>query len=380
MTHRERVMAALSHQEPDRVPMDLGGSLASTIVEQAYPGLRRELGLPVHEVREALRYASLAVVDDDLRQALDVDIVHAPNAFGTAGRVTVVSDLTFIDEWGVRWHRPEHGHYYVERAPFADDATPAAVERYPWPPAAKLVSTAGLADAIRRLHESSGCAISLEVRGRVMSIGQFLRGFEDWMVDLVDNRPFVDALLDRTTAIQIEVNDILLREIGDLVDIVYTSDDLGGQGGTLMSPDCFRRMLRPGFARIWGHIRQRTRAALMHHCCGSIRPFIRDFVDLGVQALNPIQVSAADMDPARIKREFGRDLCLWGGVDTRDVMPRGSAGDVRAEVQRRIREMGAGGGYILAAVHNIQPEVPPANIVAMFRAGRELGRYPACVR
>jgi uroporphyrinogen decarboxylase len=114
----------------------------------------------------------------------------------------------------------------------------------------------------------------------------------------------------------------------------------------------------------------------MHHCCGSIRPFIRSFVDLGVQVLNPIQVSAANMDPAGLKAEFGRDLAFWGGVDTRSVMPRGTPAAVALEVQRRLREMGRGGGYILAAVHNLQPEVPPANIVALFEAGRRYGRYP----
>jgi len=132
----------------------------------------------------------------------------------------------------------------------------------------------------------------------------------------------------------------------------------------------FRRLFRRHFGRIWQHIRSRTPAFLMHHCCGSVYPFIPDFIDLGVQALNPIQVSAADMDPVRLKREFGRHLCFWGGIDTRDVLPRGTADDVRAEVALRIRQMGGGGGYIQAAVHNLQPEVPPANIIAMFAAAR----------
>ena len=134
---------------------------------------------------------------------------------------------------------------------------------------------------------------------------------------------------------------------------------------------------RPHFKRIWEHARSKTSAFLAHHCCGSIRPFIRDFVDLGVQVLNPVQVSASAMQPAELKREFGRNLAFWGGIDTREVMPRGTVEDVRAEVARRIHELASGGGYILAAVHNLQPEVPPANVVAMFGAGRELGGYDA---
>ena len=374
MTHRERVMTALSHEEPDRVPMDLGGSLASNIVGRAYPALRKELGLPVHEAAESLRYASIATIDEDVRQALEVDIAHAPNAFGTSGAVRIISDDAFVDERGVQWHRLEQGHYYVERAPFETSGTVEAVERFAWPAPQQLVSTRGLAEQIQRLRDETDYAISLELRGRVMSIGQFLRGFQNWMMDLAVNRPFVEALLERTTRLQIEANEAILSEVGHLADIVYTSDDLGGQEGPLISPQCFTDLFKPHFGRIWGHIRGRTQAKLMHHCCGSVRAFIGDFIELGVQVLNPVQVSAAQMEPARLKAEFGKSISFWGGVDTRQVMPRGSIQQVREEVRRRIREMAPGGGYILAAVHNLQPEVPPANIVALYQAGKEFGR------
>ena len=376
MNHRERVRTALNLEQPDRVPMDLGGSLASTIVSSAYPALRSELGLPAHDAPESLRWAALAQIEEDVRQELDLDIVHAPRAFGTLAVVQVPSEDRFVDEWSVQWHKPKKGHYYVERTPFAQEATPAAVARHDWPEPESLVSLDGLVEQVRRLRQDTDYAICLELRGRVMSIGQFLRGFQSWMMDLAGNHDFVEALLEKTTDLQTAVNQAILNELGSLVDIVYTADDLGGQGGPLISRDCYRNLLRPHFARIWGQARAKTSAFLMHHCCGSIRPFIGDFVDLGVQALNPIQVSAAQMVPAELKREFGHRLCLWGGVDTREVMPRGAEQDVRAEVRQRIGEMGPGGGYILAAVHNLQPEVPPANVVTLFRAGRQFGTYP----
>lgn len=376
MTHRERVLAALDHNEPDRVPMDLGGTLATTVAGHAYPALRRALGLPPQETEESLHYASLAVVDEEVRRALDVDLIRAPDAFGTDKSVEILSEDRFIDEWGVTWHKPTDGHYYVEHAPFEDDATPGAVERFCWPALEGLVRVEGLAESLRELRSTTDYAVCLELRGRVMSIGQFLRGFEAWMMDLACNQDFVEALLERTTQAQLAVNDVLLREVGDLVDVVYTSDDLGGQGGTLVSPSCFAEFFRPHFETIWGHARRSTDARLMHHCCGSAYGFLGDFIDLGVQALNPVQVSAANMDPELLTREFGEHLCFWGGVDTRYVMPRGSVEDVRREVELRIRQMAPGGGYILAAVHNLQPEVPPENIAAMYRAGKELGRYP----
>lgn len=376
MTHRERVLATLNHEEADRVPMDLGGSLATTVVGDAYPALRQALGLQVHDHMDARRYASLADIENDVRDALDVDIVHAPQVAGAGGSIDIIDDSTFVDEWGVRWHKPEAGHYYVERPPFADEATVQAVERHNWLAPEEMVNLDGTIDAIRKIREETDYAITLELRGRVLSLGQFLRGFEDFMVDLAVNEPFVEALFERTTAIQTAVNDIVLREIGDLVDVVYTSDDLGGQNGPQVGRDCFERLLKPHFAKMWGHIRANSPAKLMHHCCGSAYAFVADFIELGVQALNPVQVSARDMDTARLKKEFGEHITFWGGVDTQRVMPRGSTDDVREEVKRRLRDMAPGGGYILAAVHNLQAEVPPANIIELFRAGKEFGTYP----
>jgi len=376
MTHRERVMAALSHEEPDRVPMDLGGSLVSTIVSEVYPGLRAELNLSVHSGKDSLQYAGLAGIDQDVREALEVDIIHAPRTFGIRNRDTTLLEDSFYDEWGARWHKPKGGHYYIEHAPFEVDATSGVVERHRWPKPQELVHTEGLAEAVRKIRQDTDYAISLELQGRVMSMGQFLRGFESWMMDLAANEVFIEALLERTTKLQIEANDIILNEIGDLVDIVYTLDDLGGQHGPLVSPGCFSRLLKPYSAQIWGHIREKTSAKLMHHCCGSIYPFIGDFVELGVQVLNPVQVSAANMEPSKLKSDFGQDLCFWGGVDTHNVMPNGSKKEVAEEVARRIKQMGQHGGFILAAVHNLQREVPPSNIITLFDTGKKMGCYP----
>jgi uroporphyrinogen decarboxylase len=379
MNHRERVLAALDHVEPDKVPMDLGGTLASTVVGPAYANLRMELQLSERDTLEATKYASLADIDEEVRAALDVDIIHAPRAFGSGKRLRNISESTFMDEWGVLWHRPEEGHYYVERPPFADEASPRAVEEHQWPEPKNLVDVEGLADKIEQIRSETDYAVTLELRGRTLSLGQFLRGFGNWMMDLASNGEFVDALMERTTQLQLEANEIILREAGSLVDIVYTADDLGGQNGPLVSPETVKRYFNPHYRRLWGHIRENTSAKLLHHCCGSIYPFISSFVEFGVQALNPIQVSARDMDPGKLKADFGADLTFWGGVDTRDVMPRGTLADVRNEVAKRIKQMGPGGGYVLAAVHNIQPDVPPANIVELYHAGREFGEYPLAI-
>ncbi len=369
-------MAALSHEEADRVPMDLGGSVASTIVCDGYPALRAELGLPVHAERSAQLYSGLPEIEEDVRLALDVDIIHAPRAFGTGSSVQVISEDTLIDEWGVRWHKPADGHFYVEKPLFSADSTTKDAKEYNWPKAEQLVDMKGLKDAITKIRSETDYAISLELRGRMLSMGQFLCGFEDWFMSMACNESFANEVLEHTTQLQIEANDIVLREVGHLVDIVYTTDDLGSQRGPLISPKSFKSLLKPYFRRLWEHIRGKTSAKLMHHCCGSIWEFIPEFIEMGVEVLNPIQVAADNMDPEKLKAEFGKNLCFWGGVDTRDVMPRGTTTDVRNEVAKRIRQMAPGGGYILAAVHDITREVPPVNVVELFRAGKELGRYP----
>jgi len=376
MTPRQRIMTALNHQEPDRVPMDLGGSLASTIIGPLYPKLRAELNLPVHEAQEGMRYASLPVVEEDILAALHVDVIHAPRAFGGCQTIKTISENSFLDEWGVQWHKLEKGHYYVKDAPFKNEATPSAVKKHNWPDPKNMVNVKGLAQAIKKIRQQTDYAVSLELQARVMSIGQFLCGFEDWMADLALNQDFVQALLEQTTQIQMQANDITLAEVGDLVDIVYTADDLGSQKGPLISPQTVKSLFNPHFKRLWDHIRKNTPAKLLHHSCGSVYAFIPDFIEMGVDALNPIQVSAKDMDPAKLKAEFGKDITFWGGVDTRYVMPRGTTRDVRDEVALRIKQMAPGGGFVLAAVHNLQPEVPPANIVELFHAGKELGKYP----
>ena len=165
-----------------------------------------------------------------------------------------------------------------------------------------------------------------------------------------------------------------LGEVGDLVDVVMFGDDLGTQQGPVLSPALYRRLIKPSHVRMVQTVKRFNKPLLLHSC-GSVAAFIPDFIEAGVDALHPVQVSAKDMDSARLKREYGRDIACWGGVDTQRVLPSGTVGEVREEVRRRIADLGPGGGYVLGAVHNVQAEVPVENVLAMVEAARELGRY-----
>jgi uroporphyrinogen decarboxylase len=196
-----------------------------------------------------------------------------------------------------------------------------------------------------------------------------LRGYETFMEDLVLDPRLVEALLTVLVDAYCARADRVLPALGDSVDVVLVNDDLGTQAGPMLSPELYRKLIKPHQRRLFAHIKSRTSAALLLHSCGSVRYAIPDLIEIGVDALNPVQVSAAGMDSAELKREFGRDITFWGGgCDTQRVLSRGSVEEVREEVKRRVGDLAPGGGFIFCQVHNIQPEVPPENVVAMLEA------------
>jgi len=204
-----------------------------------------------------------------------------------------------------------------------------------------------------------------------------LRGVEECLMDLAGDEAFYLALQDRIKRIQVPYLKELCRQVGPYADVICTGDDLGSQEATLMSPETYRRLIKPYQAELLAAIHENSRAKVFFHSCGNIHAVIGDLIEIGVDLLNPVQVSAAPMrDTAQLKRDFGQRISFCGAIDTRNVLPHGTAEDVRAEVRRRIRDLAPGGGYIASAVHCIQPDVPPENVLAMCEAVRESGRYP----
>ena len=247
-----------------------------------------------------------------------------------------------------------------------DDPSPSDVESVPWPEG-DLADLRGLRDRFERLRNETDCAIVVRMRNvGAFGIAQRLRGFTELLQDLILSPAFAEALHERATAMACSFAGTVLDEIGDLVDGVSFADDLGIQTQTLMSPELYRSSVKPYHARLVETFHRHTDAAVIMHNCGAIRPLLGDLIDCGVNVINPVQVNAVGMDPAELKREFGKALCFWGGIDTQGVLPHGSPADVAEEVRKRVADLGRGGGYVLSAVHNIQREVPPENIAAMY--------------
>ncbi len=382
MNSRERVLTALNHEEPDRVPLDLGGSAVTSISKLTYAALRDHLGLPRLPVRELETVQQLAFVDEDMLDRLGVDVIpvfsNPPSGYRAVFSREPDGSVSFKDEFGATLRKPQNSYYYDwQEFPLAEPSL-AALAAMPWPDPADPARYRGLRQRVRELRRSTNRALfSMAPCGHDL-FNQLLRvrGMENGLMDLLLNEEFAAAFLDRLTESIITAQTLFLAEVGDLVDVHFAADDLSGQNGPLVAPALYRRLIKPRQARILQAIRAGTKAKIFYHSCGAVAEFIPDLIEMGVEILNPVQVAADGMDTVRLKKHFGRRLSFWGGgCDTQRVLARGTPDEVRAEVRRRMRDLAPGGGFVFNPVHNIQPLVPPENVAAMFAEARASGAY-----
>ncbi len=382
LTHRERVLKTLAHEETDRVPIDLGGGPATMIHPDAYDALLAHIGFEPEPLAEGRRGSFQAAAPSEaVLQHFDVDTRGiAPGA--PEGRPDVVlNDLSYRDEWGAVWRKAgERAPYINVAGPLQPLVDPAAsvLDTVEWPVINDPGRTRGLREQAERIRNETDYALVLNLGNTTFALAQRVRGFAELLEDLLINEAFADGLMERITDVVCGVAEATLREVGDLVDCVSTADDMGIQHQAFMSADLYRAKVKPHHARLADTIHRLTDARFILHSDGAVYTLLPDIIDAGIQILNPVQTNATGMDPARLKREFGNDLSFWGGIDTQEVLPHGSPEDVAAEVRNRTNDLGRGGGWVLASVHNIQAEVPPQNIVAMYETALA-GRAAAAV-
>jgi len=369
LTSRERVLLALNHQEPDRVPIVFGADGSTAMLVPAYQNLKRYLGIEC-ETQLFDRAFQYARIDEQVMVRFEADV---RTLLGPASlRCAPVNgpDDTFTDYWGITWQRPPGGYYYnMVSQPLKSALTPKEIDQYSWPDSEMILDLSGLAERARRLRRESPYAI-MGIHDGLSSLFEscwYLRGLPEFMMDLAANPEMAHALLRHMTDLAKATTAQFLKEVGQYIDIYRVGDDLGTQ----ISPRMFREVVKPYLAEYYAMIHNMTDARLMLHCCGSVRPIMGDLIEIGVDILNPVQVSAKDMEPGELKAQFGDRLSFCGGIDTQQVLPHGTREEVQEEVQRRIQELA-----LLAAVHAIQPDVPPENVCTMFEAALAHGRYP----
>ncbi|HLE15419.1 MAG TPA: uroporphyrinogen decarboxylase family protein [Anaerolineales bacterium] len=382
MKPRERVILALNHKEADRIPIDLGATIVSSITKASYIPLKKHLGIPLEEIKMLDYVQQLPYLDDALMDRFGVDFRMVQLPAATAPDLAIFEEgdyYAFIDRWGSKLHMPKEGGLYFDWVDFPiKETTMEALDQYKWPRPDPHEYNLRLGEQARDIYANTDFALvgSAVIGGGIFEQPARTMGLENFLMALITEPKFADRLMEQITDIYIESCNNYLDEVGKYIQIFTYWDDVNTQDGWMISPDIYRKVIKPKERRLVEAIRKKTDAKLFFHGCGATFDLIPDLIELGFDILNPIQVSARGMDTKRLKGEYGKDIVFWGGgVDTQRVLPFGKPEEVVDEVKRRIDDLAPGGGFIFAAVHNIQAFIPPENIVAAFDTALDYGCY-----
>jgi uroporphyrinogen decarboxylase len=374
MNSRERVVMALEHREPDRPPVDLGGTV-SGIHSKAYANLIKKIK-PDLEVRVDPRdVQQLAKLDEIVLNKLDVDFRHVSLRTVPGSGGIVIDErtgrLSFVDEWGIKWGRNPNYYDMIDHPLI--NADNEDLENYKWPDPKNPDRFTGLREEARDLYLNTDYAIQADAFfGGIYECAWWLRGFENFTVDMYKRQDFAELLLDKILELYTEFYTEYLNQVGPFIQVIDYNDDIGMQTGPLISPNMFNKYLKPRYRKLFNLIHSKTNAKLFMHTCGAVRRYIPDLIEIGLDLLNPVQPLAVEMEIGGLKRDYGEKLSFHGGIDIQRLLPHGSSTEVRSEVKRIELLGGKGGGYVLAGAHNIQGDTPVENIFAMFEVAREL--------
>jgi uroporphyrinogen decarboxylase len=383
MTSRERLLTALRHREPDRVPYDLASTQVTGISRVAYDNLRRHLGMPAVEpdIMDAIQ--QVVIPHDDLMARLEVDTRGLYARIHTNWNAELAEDETFRyyhDEWGMihRMSKEEGLYYSLWHSPLDETMlTMEAVEKHAWPDPADPRRFEGLREKAQAIRAAGFPVVMKAFCAGIMEMACRVRPMDMFLMDLAMSEAEAVALMRRIMELKAAYWEAALDGLGDLVDVVAEADDYGTQESMLIRPEMYRRLIKPLQAELFQRVRAKLADGfIFFHSCGNVRGLIPDFIEIGVDVLNPVHISATGMAPAALKADFGKDICFWGGgVETQHVLPRGTPRQVRDDVKRNVEALMPGGGYVFNTVHNIQADVPPENVMAMVEALREVGDY-----
>ena len=368
LTPRERVNFSLSHKTADRVPLDFGGHV-SGIHNIAYRKLLDFLGrdfeTEIYEIEQ-----QLVQINEEILEEFSIDTRYVHIKFRISDVYSNHDADFYTDEWGVIKYKKRGGYFFELYKSPLENAGIGDVENYEWLDEINAARYNGLREKAK-CFATKGFAVITNLQG-IFEKAWELRGIQNMFEDLIANQEFVEVLFEKILSVYKKIYGYFLDICGEFLDIVQITDDLGTQDSLLMSPFLYRRLLKPRHKELVDFIKDKTPARIAIHTDGSMMPLIEDLIEVGFEVLNPVQVSAKDMDTRELKEKYGNRLSFWGAIDTQWVLPFGSTQDVRNEVIRRISDLGRNGGYILAPVHNILPEVPPENIWTMFDTARTL--------
>ena len=403
MNSRERVLTTLKHKEPDRIPVDLGAMLSTGIMGIAYNKLKTYLGIKNGRTKMYDLHQQLAEPETEVLKIIGADVLpvmiiepkkwkkaklpdgspcEVPEDFNPE-TLPDGSQILRGNTGRIIAKMPKNGYYFDSiYHPLRDISTIEELKHQKTYSTIQSFSNCDeltLNDLHRRakhLYETTDYALMLNGAGSIYEWAQSLRGWDIFMMDLVSNPRFAGYLLDMLVEANIKRLEQILPVVEGYVQVVQVGDDLGLQNGPQLSPELYRKVVKPRHKRLYEYIKKHSSAFLFLHSCGSVYQFIPDFIEMGVEVLNPVQVSARDMDSKRLKQEFGKYITFWGGgCDTQKVLPFGTPKEVEEEVKRRIEDFAPGGGFVFNQVQDIQVDVSPENLMAMYNAVKKYGRY-----
>ncbi len=377
---RERVIRALNHKETDRIPIDIGGIYnLTTLHKDAYKKLQKYLGYN-NKITISSMLSQTAFPDEYVRQRFKADCypLYMPlDKMNINLQWDKDGSSWYKDEWGVKWMCPANGLYYDPVGHPLEGCTLEDIDKFNWPDPNDNSKWLGMGKRAKDLYENTDYALVVNgpFNGGVYVPCQWLMGYEDFFIKMMIEPEIIEAMLEKIVEYHIGQWNLILDEVGKYAQVVVLSDDLGTQNAPLMRPSLYRQLIKPAQAKVVNFIKSKADVKIVYHCDGAISEFISDFIDIGVDAWNPVQVSADGMDDtAKLKKEYGDKLTFWGaGCESQTVLSTKTPEDIREEVKRRINDLGSDGGLILASIHNIQKDVPIENIVAFYDALYEFG-------
>lgn len=410
MNSRQRVCAAINHKEPDRIPVDFGGHHSSGIMAIAYARLKKYLAIEEGDIFVYDIPQQLAIVEPEVLDRFSVDVIELGRGFslkesdwkewilpdGTPCKIPAFIKLV---QKGKEWYAcsddateiaiQKKDSLYFEQIyfPFMEARKPdynnleGAFEKSMWfklgspPTPINLDEQDKLKMGAKRLRESTDRAIVGIFGGNLHETGQFLFRADNWFMKLASEPNDVHLFLDKLVEYHLDNLEKSLSAVGEYIDIINFGDDLGMQTGPQISKDMYDEFFKPRHKLLWDRAKELADVKVMLHCCGGVYPLLPSLIEAGLDIINPVQTNAAGMDPTRLKGEFGRDVAFWGGgCNTQGLLGQGAPSQIASDVKERIKILAPGGGFVFQQIHNIMANVPPENIVAMFKAVQGIKR------
>lgn len=381
MNSRERLVRSLNHKEPDQIPLDLASTPVSGISLVAYNNYMKYLGIEetneMFDIVQQLIYPSERFLTEN---GVDTRPVRSNAGSGYAlvhqeeGRYKI-----FVDEWGIKWRMPKEGGFYYDMAthPLEDVLEAEDVEAYnSFLHADDDARYVGMKEKAQEIYDRGLAVVVNSISPGIFEMLTWLMGYEAGLTGLAMDESGTIRILEKVFEIKHAYWSRILDDFGDIISVCQEADDLASQISLIISPEMYRKYIKPHHKKLFDMIHQKSKAKVFIHSCGSIRSILPDFIESGIDIINPVQFNAAGMDPVALKREFGKDLVFWGGgVDTQHTFPVGTPAEVENNVRHMMDVLRKDGGFVFNSVHNIQSDVPPANLDAYFKTFHTYKKY-----